>query len=497
MLVSIGVIAVCGLTYELLIGSLSSYLLGNSVYFFSITIGVFLSAMGFGSFLSRFVKRDLLRWFLIVEIALGFAGGFTAMVLYAAFAITLHSYYVVLFSDIILLGTLVGLELPLLLRLSQDYGGLRESVSNVLSFDYVGALVASIVFPLFLLPYLGAQNTSFVVGMLNLSVVFLNLWVFRSRLPALSPLLGGALLALLGLLVGLFLSFRVNSFLEQLLYQDEIILTRQTAYQRIVVTRWRDDLRLYLDGAIQFSSMDEYRYHEALVLPAMALAPSRAQVLVLGGGDGMAAREALKYPDLESLTLVDLDPEMTALGRGFAPFLDLNGGSLNENRVHIMNEDAFRYLETTAGMFGVILIDLPDPRREGLSKLFSEEFYRLVAHHLSRGGVVSVQSTSPYFARESFWSINHTLAAAGFQTLPYHVWVPSFGDWGFNLASDLSLQPERAQIRVPARFLNQATLPPLFRFDPDTSEVDATVSTLEDQAVLRYYAQGWARWRAH
>jgi spermidine synthase len=497
LLLSILVIAVCGLTYELLVSSLSSYLLGNSVYYFSITIGVFMTAMGIGSFLSRFIKRDLLSWFITIEIALALAGGFTALALYTAFAFTLRSYQVVLFADIILLGTLVGLELPLLIRMAQGYGALRESLSNVLSFDYIGALVASILFPLFLLPYLGIQKTSFLVGLLNLSVVFINLWVFQDRLRQLGGLLLGALATLIALLAGLAYSFQVNSFLEQQLYQDEIILTRQSAYQRIIFTQWRDDLRLYLDGAIQFSSLDEYRYHEALVHPAMSLASSREQVLILGGGDGLAAREVIKYADVRTVTLVDLDPEMTELGRNYEPLVRLNGGALADPRIRVVNEDAFRYLETTNDQFGAILIDLPDPRRESLSKLFSVEFYRLVGHHLARGGVVGVQSTSPYFAREAFWSINHTIGAAGLATVPYRIWIPSFGDWGFNLASNLQVDPSRLRLSVPTRYLDANTVPALFRFDPDTAEVAAEPSTLEDQAVLRYYAQAWARWRSH
>jgi spermidine synthase len=495
LLLSILLIAVCGLTYELLIGSLSSYLLGNSAFYFSITIGLFMSAMGVGSFLSRFIRRELLTWFLGIEMALALAGGFTALLLFAAFAITPRSYSVVLFADIALLGTLVGLELPLLIRMAQEYGALRESLSNVLSFDYLGALVASIVFPLFLLPYLGVQKTSFLVGLVNLSVVFLNLWVFQERLAAFGRLLLAALASFSVLMLGLAYSFATSTFIEQRLYIDEIIFSRQTAYQRVIFTRWRDDLRMFLDGSIQFSSIDEYRYHEALVHPALALAPNRTQVLILGGGDGLAAREALKYADVGQITLVDLDPEVTDLARTYPPLVELNRGALNDPRVRIVNEDAYRYLESTDERYGAILIDLPDPRRESLSKLFSVEFYRLVGHHLARGGLVGVQSTSPYFARDAYWSINHTLEASGLDTVPYHAWVPTFGDWGFNLASDLPLDPARIRVAVPTRFLNAQTLPALFRFDPDSAEIPAEVNTLEDQAILRYYGQAWARWR--
>lgn len=496
LLLSILIIALCGLTYELLIGSLSSYLLGNSVYYFSITIGLFMSAMGIGSYLSKSIGRSLLEWFVAIEIAIGLVGGFTVLSLYASFSLANQVYYLAMFANIIAIGALVGLELPLLTRIARDYGPLRDVLAIVLSFDYVGALVASIVFPLVLVPYLGLMKTSFLVGMLNIGIVFVNLYIFRGHLERVRWLLLASAAVLVLLLGGFAYSWRITSFFEQRLYQDEILYTQQTKYQRIVVTRWHDDLRLYIDGAIQFSSRDEYRYHESLVHPALSTARSRERVLILGGGDGLAAREVLKYGDVQRITLVDLDPEMTRLASSYPPILALNEGSLSDPRVEVVNEDAYKFLENSSDLFSAIIIDLPDPRSESLSKLFSLEFYRLVARHLARGGVASVQSTSPYYAREAFWSTNHTMAAAGLFVRPYHTNIPSFGDWGFNMASTDPLDVVLPSISVSTRYVTGEAVSKMFIFEPDMAEVAADVNTLDNQAILRYYLKAWKEWRA-
>lgn len=493
LLVSVLVIAICGLVYELLIGSLSSYLLGDSVTHFSITIGLFMSAMGVGSFLSRRVERDLLWWFLFVEIALALVGGFSISLLFVTFAYT-QSYHVVMVLVIIVIGSLIGLEIPVLTRLAQGYASLKNVIADVFSLDYIGALVASVAFPMLLLPYLGLVKTAFLIGMFNLLVAIANLYVFRQQIVSWRPIwLAIAVVAAL-LTTGLLASQQITSFIEERLYKDEIIYAVQTPYQRLVVTRWNDDLRLFIDGNIQFSSVDEYRYHESLVHPAMSLAPSREAVLVLGGGDGLVAREALKYDDVGTITIVDIDPQVTDLFATYPPFVDLNQGALANPRVQVVNEDAYKFLERTSDRYPVVVIDLPDPNNESLAKLYSVEFYRLVKQHLARGGVVAVQSSSVYFTRETFWCTNHTIAAAGLHTLPYHAYVPSFGDWGFTLVSDLALDPARIQLTVPMRYLTPAILETLFVFDPDIAEVPTRVSTLDDAAVLHYYVAGWRKW---
>ncbi|MBI4759009.1 MAG: polyamine aminopropyltransferase [Chloroflexi bacterium] len=491
---SILVIAVCGLLYELLVGSISTYLLGNSIYQFSITIGLFMTAMGLGSYLSKRLRGDLLTQFMVVEIAIGLVGGTSAAALFAIFSTLKEVYKLVMVIIIVTVGTLIGLEIPLVARIAKRYGTLRDTLANVLSFDYLGALVASVAFPLILLPNFGLLKTAFLTGLFNLAVVALNLQVFWRTLRTRWPLALATASSAGLLLAGFFYSLQLTSLFEHRLYQDEILYTQQTPYQRIVITKWKDDLRLFLDGNLQFSSTDEYRYHESLVHPALSLARSREDILILGGGDGLIAREMLKYPDVRNVTLVDIDREMTSLAARYPLLAELNQGSLQDHRVRIVNQDAYKYLEETSGLYQAIIIDLPDPRNENLAKLYSREFYGLAARHLAAGGMLATQAASPYFVRKAYWSVVHTLRDVGLYVKPYHVYVPSFGDWGFALASNVEPDVENVRISVPVRFLSSSVLKGMFSFDADIAEVPVAVNTLNESPLLWYYLEGWAKW---
>ena len=483
--------------YELIIGSLSSYLLGDTIYQFSLVIGFFLSAMGLGSFLSRVVKRNLLLVFLKIEIAIGIFGGFSAAGLFAAFSTFQKSYSVIMVATSVILGTLIGLEIPLLTRIAKNYGNLRDTLSNVLAFDYVGALIGSLLFPLVLLPYLGLSRTSFLVGAFNLLVVGINLGVFRREIHLVRIYSAATTAALVLIALGFFMADGITSLFEKSLYQDEIIYSEQSAYQRVVVTKYQtDDVRLYLDRELQFSSRDEYRYHESLIHPAMSLAISHEQVLIIGGGDGMAARELLKYSDVKGITLVDIDPAVTHMAQTFGPVVSLNQSSLSDPRVHILNQDGYKFLSDSPDLYQVIITDLPDPRSETLARLYSRDFYGLIQRHLAPGGMFVAQSSSPYFVRSAFWCIAHTMASTGLYTQAYQTYIPSFGDWGFVLASNVKIDWSRAHVSVPTRYLTATTLPLMTTFDQDTSEVSTEISTLDNPAVWRYYLEGWRRWRS-
>lgn len=493
LLASIFLIAACGLIYELLTATVSSYLLGSSVTQFSVSIGVFIGAMGLGSHLSQRVRGRLLGTFILVEVALGLLGGASVCLLFASYAAG-AVYWVALYGVLIGIGALTGLELPLLTRLLRRYGTLREIIAQALSFDYVGALVGSLLFPLLLLPVLGMARTAFAIGLLNVGVAAWNLRVFRHELRA-----PGVLLALCGvcgaaLAAGFAYSLRIVGFLESQVYEDRIVYTAQTPYQRIVLTRWRDDLRLYLDGNLQFSSVDEYRYHEALVHPAMSAAPVAERVLLLGGGDGLAVREVLKYAGVREVILVDIDPQMTRLGRTYPAIVALNRGALSDPRVRLVHQDAFKFLEAESGLFDVIVGDLPDPNTDVLSKLYSAEFYRLVRRHLAASGVFVTQASSPFFSRDAFWCIAKTVEAAGLRTAPYHAYVPSFGDWGFVLAGHVPVRREGLALKVPTRFLTSRTLPELFALPADEAEIAVDVSTMDRPVIMQYYLRDTRRW---
>lgn len=489
LFLSVFLIAACGLVYELIAGTLASYLLGDSVFQFSTVIGSYLFAMGVGSWLSRFVGRALVARFVAVELMVGLVGGFSSALLFLAFAYT-QGFRLVLYVIVIVVGILVGLEIPLLMRILKERFQFRDLVAHVLTFDYLGALGASLLFPILLVPKLGLVRSAILFGLINAGVALWSTYLFRDRIGSPGWLRAGSFAVLVALGAGMFGAEQITRAADDSLYADEVILSRNTRYQRIVLTRWKDDVRLFLSSHLQFSSRDEYRYHEALVHPGLAAVPAPRRVLVLGGGDGLAVREILKYPALESITLVDLDPEMTHLFSTHPMLTRLNNGAFSNAKVRIINADAFPWLESNTGNYDFVVVDFPDPTNFSLGKLYTTAFYRLLAKHLSQQGLVAVQSTSPLFARQSYWCIVETMRAAGFRTYPYHVYVPSFGEWGFVLAGHGAYS---APTELPRglRFLSKENLAQLFVFPVDMQAVEAGVNRLNDQVLVRHYEREW------
>jgi spermidine synthase len=284
---------------------------------------------------------------------------------------------------------------------------------------------------------------------------------------------------------------RLTDTAEANLYADEVVLAKTTPYQRIVVTAWRNDLRLFLNSHLQFSSRDEYRYHEALVHPAMAARPSARRVLILGGGDGLALREVLKYPHVEHVRLVDLDPEVTRLFTRHPELRRLNQGAFDDPRVQVDNADAFPWLDGGSDRYDVALIDFPDPSNFSVGKLYTTAFYRRLLHRLAPDALFVVQSTSPLFARQSYWCVVETIRAVGVNAWPYHVYVPSFGEWGFVMASRGGwTMPE--QLPAGLRFLDAQQMPAMFEFPPDMAAVASDVNRLDNQALVQYYEREWS-----
>ncbi len=501
LLLSTFVIAVCGLVYELLAGTISSYLLGNSIYQFSIVIGLFVASMGIGSWLSRFIDRRLEDFFIAVQIAVGFIGGFSAVVLFFAFA-NLDNYTVFLVLISVVLGTLIGIEIPLVLRIIKSYSGLKLSVSNVFTADYIGALGASLLFPLVLVPQLGLLRTGLLFGLLNVLVAAIALYTFGGRLVNKVGMIIATLLVTAALGVGFVTAERLSSYFENRFYSGEIIYAQTTPYQRIVISRDQDVISMFINGALQFNTLDEYRYHEALVHPVMNLSRHHENVLVLGGGDGMAVREVLKYPKVKSVTLVDIDPAITRIFSNNELLKTVNDNALNDKRVNVLNRDAWKFIEAGKQLFDVIIVDLPDPNDIGLSKLYSRAFYADLVRRLSADGVIVTQATSPLYTREAFSCINHTLQAVPspieleghLYTQPYHVYIPTFGEWGFVLASPRPVRWDGLEIDVQTRYLDEEALMTLTRFPRDMAELETGINTLQEHALAYYYERGWSRW---
>lgn len=498
LFLNVFVIATCGLIYELLAGTLSSYVLGDSVTQFSLIIGIYLFAMGVGSWLSRFIDKHVAEKFIDIELAVAVIGGFSAPLLFLTFA-NLSYFSVVLYTVVFIIGMLVGLEIPLLMRILQDEMDFKDLVSRVLAFDYIGALAASLLFPIFFVPRLGLTRTSLIFGMLNAAVGIWGTWLLLPLLKRNVTMMRVKGFVILALLVIAFIKAdRLTTLAEDALFVDNIIYAKSSAYQRIVVTKGKTGYALFLNGNLQFNSFDEYRYHEALVHPAFAaFSGDVKRVLVLGGGDGLALREIEKYKSVEFIQLVDLDPDMTRVSSAVPALGELNKHSLNDPRVHVTNADAFVWLDNVpTEPFDVAIVDFPDPNNFALGKLYTTRFYNLLKQKLKPDSSVVIQTTSPLIARNSFWCVMKTLEASGYTVKPYQTTVPSFGIWGYALAK---LQPfERPQSPphgIDMRFLNNETFASLFEFPADTSRPDEELETnrLDNQALVRYYEAEWRR----
>lgn len=493
------IIATCGLIYELLAGTLSSYVLGDSVTQFSLIIGIYLFAMGVGSWLSRYIDNRLAEKFIDIELAVAVLGGFSAPLLFLSFAFI--SYFsVILYTMVFVIGMLVGLEIPLLMRILKDELDFKDLVSRVLALDYIGALAASLLFPLFLVPRLGLNRTSLLFGMLNAAVAVWATWLLEPliRKKKLNLIRIKGTIVILLLLIAFIKADSITTFAEDGLFTDNIIYTKTSPYQRIVVTKGKTGYALFLNGNLQFNSFDEYRYHEALVHPAFAaLGREPKRVLILGGGDGLGLREVLKYKGVETVQLVDLDPEMTALSDHLPALRELNNNAFDDPRVSVANADAFIWLDNPeVEPFDIAIVDFPDPNNFALGKLYTTRFYNLLKTKLKPDSAVVIQCTSPLIARASFWSIIATLEATGFSVKPFQTTVPSFGVWGYALAKPAPFEiPKVPMEGIELKFLNNDSFASMFEFSTDMTkpDIDIEINRLDNQALVRYYEAEWRR----
>lgn len=433
------VCAACGLVYELELVALASYLIGDSVTQASVVLSVMVFAMGVGSLLAKALRCRAAVGFGLVEAGLALVGGTSAMVLYAAFAWFGESRYVlVAFS--LAIGVLIGAEIPLLMSLIQrgDRSGrsgrkasLGEqddaagTVADLFAADYVGALVGGLAFPFLLLPWLGQLTGALVTGAVNaVAGGGLVLWVFRhdltSRSRALLVAVNVSVLAVLATATVLVDDFEQAA--RRAVYGERVRVAVHTDLQEIVVTGGPEGPPdLFLDGRLRVAYQDEYRYHEALVHPAMN--GGHARVLIVGGGDGMAAREALRYPGVRSVTVVELDPGVVRLARTDPALASLNGQAFRDPRVRVVYADAFHWLRGATGhlqeRYDVVISDLPDPGITPSAKLYAQEFYGLVAQVLTPSGRFAVHAGSVGDRPRTYWTVDATLRAAGFATRPY------------------------------------------------------------------------------
>lgn len=501
LLAAVAACAACGIVYELAMLTLSTSLNGGGIVATSLIVAGYIAALGLGALLIKPLLARAAITFIAVEVLLGIVGGLSAAALYVAFAFVDGSTLVLAVSTA-LIGCLVGAEVPLLMTLLQrgrepghsdlptDTG---RTLANLNAADYLGALVGGLAWPFLLLPHLGMIRGAAATGIINLlaaaivAVFLLRRVVSGRQLVAALTALAAALALLVALLVR---AQDIEVSTRQQLYADPIIAHRHSAYQDIVVTRRDNDMRLYLDGDLQFSTRDEYRYTESLVYPA--LGGGARSVLVLGGGDGLAARELLRQPGLQRIVQVELDPAVIELAR--TTMRDANGGSLDNPRVRVVIDDALSWLRgARSDRFDAVIVDLPDPDTPVLGRLYSTEFYALVAGVLNPGGLVVVQAGSPFSTRTAFWRTVSTIHSADFAVTPYHVYVPTFGDWGFVLARRGEAAPVAALPREvpPLRYLDQRVLDAATVFSDDVRPRPVEPSTLDNPRIVEDMRRGY------
>ena len=485
---------------EYTLATLASYLLGDSILQWTIVISLMLFSMGLGSRYSRKYEGQLLDRFVLIEFGLSFFCTFSAMFCFWISAYTIH-FGLVVYGIACMIGFMTGLEIPLITRINQSYEALRENISSVMEYDYYGGLLGGALFAFVLLPFLGLTYTPVLIGILNLLVASLILWQFPGHLKR-PRILNVQFVVLLFISATAFVVAKpIVLYGEQHKYKDKIVYQEQTRYQKIVVTQWKENFWLFINGSTQFSTYDEERYHEPLVHPVMGLIEEHNDILLLGGGDGLAAREILKYPDVKSLTLVDLDPAMTRLAQQDKIFLNINQGSLNDPRVHVVNGDAYQFIKESGNLYDAIIIDLPDPKSVSLSLLYSLGFYKMVGKHLKPFGAMVTQSTSPLYSPEAFLCIKKTMQAAGFSTLPYQNSVPSMGKWGWLLGVRQKAMPAellkqelttRKFLDIETRFFNQDAMISMAHFGKGLFEKEVGIepNTQFNHNILKYYRQG-------
>lgn len=489
---------ISGLTSEFILSTLASYFIGDTIVQWTVVLSIMLFAMGLGSQVSRFVEKDLLITFIAVEFTLSLLISFSPLWVFSIAAKT-EFIHLLIYGLALLVGFCIGFEIPLATRLNEKHETLDKNISNIMSWDYVGSLIGGLLFAFWGLPHLGITNTAFVFGGLNFVVaviLFERYKDFYQKYTNGVRLISIAVLALWS--IGYIFSEKIVLFGEQSRYKDKIVYTEQTPFQKLTVTQWKEHYWLFINGNQQLSTFDEWLYHEPMVHPIMSITPEHKDVLIIGGGDGFNVKELLKYPDINNITLVDLDPAMTRLGKTFEGLVKYNDSALYDPRVTILNQDGFLYLEQTQNFYDLIIVDLPDAKNVALNKLYTREFYQMAFWLLRPNGNIITQSGSPYYATKAFYCIEKTMQDAGFATLPMHNQVLTLGEWGWTIGSKKLTKNQMIQNMKRAdysglnnKWLNTESIDLLTSFGKplvDTSGI--AINTINNPVLYRYYLDG-------
>ncbi|SFZ85080.1 polyamine aminopropyltransferase [Tenacibaculum maritimum] len=487
---------ISGIVAEYILSTLASYFIGNAILQFTLIVSIMLFAMGLGSRLSKKFTKQVIAYFIVTELILSVLVSFSALILYVTYGVTDVSWLVIYILSIAI-GLLIGLEIPFATRINDEFEELRLNISNILEKDYFGSLIGGLFFAFVGLPYLGLTYTPFMLGILNLGVSYYLFRVLKEYVPIniIKRLQLSYIIVTLSILLGLYFAKPIVKFGEQVKYKDKIVYTEQTKYQKIVLTKWKEWHSLYINGNQQLSSFDEFMYHEPMVHIPMQLAGATKNILVLGGGDGCLAREVLKYPNVEKITLVDLDERMIDLGKNHEVLKELNQNAMNNSKLKIVIQDAFNFLEEVKERYDVIFVDLPDPNNVDLNKLYTKEFYSLCNLKLQETGILITQAGSPYYATKAFYCIDKTMKAAGLRTMPMHNQILTLGEWGWVMAKKKEILLEQIKaVKVTSlnlKWLTNSALPQLTSFGkPLVDTTGIQINTIFSPKLYTYYRQG-------
>jgi spermidine synthase len=528
----------CGLAYEYTFSKLSTDLLGNSSQQWGLIIGIMMFFMGVGSDFQKRIKSSLFNKFIYAELILGLSGSFGPIIVLYSFSQYREHFILIHYFFISLMGLLIGFEIPLLTRVNEQFTSeLKNNIGNVLKMDYLGALAGAIAW-IFILPkYFTIIESAFVLGFATILVAAITLIYFSDKFKTPKRLHFSVVASFVLIIYGYSQAKSWTIYSEQQLYQDKVVFSKTTKYQHIIITESASkEIACYINGHLQFNSSDEYIYHENLVHPIMSIAPQKNNVLILGGGDGLAVREVLKYKDIESLTLVDLDPVMVDLAANNPYFSKMNQNSLSHGKVKIIRNntlliagtedlytasqtspivnkavkvaelnivslDAVRFLNQIQGKYNIIIIDFPDPNSVELSKLYSKQFYQLLRTKLTPHGIMVQQSSSSLHAKEAFLCIGRTMDSSGLVSIPIHDNVPSFGEWGWWIAArDDHYSKEKLKKMLNSiktlpgelRYLTPELIHASLVFGKDQLYTDHTeINTLSNTKVYDYYLKAW------
>ena len=493
-----------GIVAEYILSTLATYFIGNSIFQWTIIVSLMLFCMGLGSRISTKITKNLVRNFLLLELSLSLIVSFSSTLVYTIAAFSTY-YEILIYSLSMLVGLLIGIEIPLVVRINKEFEDLKTNISSILEKDYYGSLLGGVFFAFIGLPILGLSYTPFVLGLVNFFVACIVWYRFKNKIiPKQKRIVNFLLVStLLVLIAGLSFTKEVITWGEQKKYKDKVVFSEQTKYQNIVITEWKDENWLYLNGNLQFCSIDEEMYHEPLVHPIMQLHAKPQNILILGGGDGCAVRELLKYSSVKSIDMVDLDSKMTQLGKDHPVLVSINEGSMHSEKLSIYNKDAYAHLELDNNSFyDVIIIDLPDPRSIELGRLYSHEFYSICYRKLRPNGYIITQAGSPYFATKAFQCIEKTMQSAKFSTIPLHNQVLSMGEWGWvigaknntNSKNELKQQLQSLEFStISTKWINNEAMQLITSFGKDVffnNHKEIEINKIHNPVLYQYYLNG-------